>query len=203
VSGARLAAGDLRDLVGELVDAGVDLIQLREKRLDPEAILKVGAPIAAACRDAGVPLVINDRADLALALEADGVHLGQDDGPVWLARRVLGEGIVGLSTHSEEQVEAAVASAEPVDYIAVGPVHATPTKPGRPAAGLAPVRHAAARAAVLPWFAIGGIDRRNIDEVLEVGARRVVVVRAITEAPDPPRAAAELRAALQSVPLPT
>ncbi|HYZ46334.1 MAG TPA: thiamine phosphate synthase, partial [Actinomycetota bacterium] len=136
VSGARLAAGDLRELVGELVDAGIDLIQLREKHLDPGAILKLGAPIAAACRDAGVPLVINDRADLALALEAEGVHLGQDDGPVWLARRVLGEGIVGLSTHSEEQVEAAVASSEP-DYIAVGPVHATPTKPGRPAAGLA------------------------------------------------------------------
>ena len=200
VAPARIRAGELADLLPELVEAGVDLVQLREKEREASEVLSVGEPVAAACRAAGVPLVINDRADLALALEADGVHLGQDDGPVWLARRVLGEGIVGLSTHSEAQIDAASSGEERIDYLAVGPVHATPTKPGRPAAGLGPVEHAAARV-TLPWFAIGGIDTSNLERVLEAGARRIVVVRAITDAPDPPAAAASLRAALDAVPL--
>jgi thiamine-phosphate pyrophosphorylase len=200
VAPARLAAGELPALVPDLAAAGVDLVQLREKDMDVSNVLRVGAPVADACKEASVPLVINDRADIALALGADGVHLGQDDGPLWLARRVLGAGLVGLSTHSEDQVAAAVAATEGPDYIAVGPVHATPTKPGRAPAGLAPVRYAAARAD-LPWFAIGGIDRSNLPEVLEAGARRIVVVRAITEAPDPAAAAAQLREMLDAVPL--
>lgn len=200
VAPARLAAGELADLIPELVEAGVDLVQLREKGLEVGDVLRVGEPVAAACRAADVPLVINDRADAAVALEADGVHLGQDDGPVWLARRVLGGGIVGLSTHSNAQIDAALASDERIDYIAVGPVHPTPTKPGRPPAGLDPVRHAAASTDI-PWFAIGGIDRGNVGEVLEAGARRIVVVRAITESVDPPASAAELREVLDSVAL--
>ena len=200
VAPARLSAGELAELVPELVEAGVDLVQLREKGREAGDVLRLGEPVAAACREAGVPLVINDRADLALALEADGVHLGQDDGPVWLARRVLGEGVLGLSTHSEAQIDAALGGQERIDYIAVGPIHATPTKPGRPAAGLGPVRYAASHAA-LPWFAIGGIDATNVERVLEAGARRVVVVRAITESADPPAAVASLRAALDAVAL--
>jgi thiamine-phosphate pyrophosphorylase len=200
VAPARIAAGRLADLVSELVDAGVDVVQLREKELEVSDVLRVGEPVAAACKEAGVPLIVNDRADVALALEADGVHLGQDDGPVWLARRVLGERIVGLSTHSEDQIEAALRSDDRIDYVAVGPVQATPTKPGRPAAGLGPLRHAARRVE-MPWFAIGGIGPSTLPEVLEAGARRIVVVRAITEAPDPPAAAARLKKLLDAVPL--
>ena len=198
VAPARIRAGALSDLVPELVDAGVDVVQLREKELPAGDILSAAEPVAQACRDSGVPFIVNDRADLALAVEADGVHLGQDDGPVWLARRVLGDGIVGLSTHSDDQIETAMG--DEVDYIAVGPVRETPTKPGRASAGFAPLRYAASRCRG-PWFAIGGINSTNVDEVLEAGARRVVVVRAITEATDPARAAADLRDRLNTVPI--
>ncbi|CAN5612728.1 thiamine phosphate synthase [soil metagenome] len=200
VAPARLDAAWLHEVVGELADAGVDLIQLREKDMEAGDVLRVGEPIAAACKEVGIPLLINDRADLALALDADGVHLGQDDGPVWLARRVLDGGLVGLSTHAQAEVDAATSAADRSDYIAVGPVHATPTKPGRPAVGLELVRYAARRAE-LPWFAIGGIDAGNLPAALEAGARRIVVVRAITGAADPPRAAAGLRVLLDAVPL--
>jgi thiamine-phosphate pyrophosphorylase len=197
VAPARLAAGALADLVGELVDAGVDLLQLREKDMEGRELLRVGEPIAAACRSARVPFIVNDRPDVALALGADGVHVGQNDLPVSIARRVLGDTIVGLSTHAPYEVDAARAHAP--NYIAVGPVHETPTKPGRPAAGPDLVRYAAAHAGV-PWFAIGGINENTLGSVLEAGARRVVVVRAITEAASPPEAAAELRARLDEFP---
>jgi thiamine-phosphate pyrophosphorylase len=197
VAPARLAAGALADLVGELVDAGVDLLQLREKDMEGGELLRVGEPIAAACRSRRVPFIVNDRPDVALALGADGVHVGQNDLPVSVARRVLGDAIVGLSTHAPHEVDAAPAQAP--DYIAVGPVHETPTKPGRPAAGLDLVRYAAAHAGV-PWFAIGGIDENTLGSVLDAGARRVVIVRAITEAASPPEAAAELRARLDELP---
>jgi thiamine-phosphate pyrophosphorylase len=134
---------------------------------------------------------------VALALEADGVHLGQSDVPVWVARRILGNAIVGRSTHAPAEIDAA--PAESPDYIAVGPVHSTPTKPGRSAVGLELVRYAAAHARP-PWFAIGGIDRVALPAVLEAGARRVAVVRAITEAASPPEAAAGLRAILDAFP---
>jgi thiamine-phosphate pyrophosphorylase len=197
VAPARLRAGALADLVGELVDAGVDLVQLREKDMEAGELLRAGEPVAAACRAARVPFIVNDRPDVALALGADGVHVGQNDLPVSIARRVLGERIVGLSTHAPAEVDAAPAQAPA--YIAVGPVHETPTKPGRPAAGLDLVRYAAVHA-VPPWFAIGGIDETTLPSVLEAGARRIVVVRAITHAPSPPEAAARLRAVLDGVP---
>jgi thiamine-phosphate pyrophosphorylase len=200
VSPARLRAGELAELVSELVSAGVDVLQLREKEMEAADLLRVGEPVAAACRDAGVPFIVNDRPDVALALGADGVHLGQNDLPVAVARRILGDAIVGCSTHAEAEIDAAGAARPGPDYIAVGPVHATPTKPGRPGTGLDLVSYAAASAAP-PWFAIGGIDRATLPSVLEAGARRIVVVRAITESPAPPEAAAELRALLDAVEL--
>ena len=144
---------------------------------------------AALCHEAGVPFILNDRPDLVEPAGADGVHVGQDDAPVPEARAAVGaDRIVGLSTHSVDQVDAA----DGVDYFAVGPVHATPTKEGRPAIGLDPIQHAA-RTASVPWFAIGGIDHDTLPEVLDAGARGVVVVRAIAEADDPGAAARRLR----------
>lgn len=193
VSGARMRAGRLADLVGELSAAGVDLVQLREKGLGARAVLRAGEPVAAACREAGIPFIVNDRPDVALALGADGVHLGQDDLPVAAVRRILPGAIVGLSTHARAEMEAARRA--DVDYFAVGPVESTPTKPGRPAAGIELVRQAAGGGGP-PWFAIGGINATNLGRVLEAGARRIVVVRAITESDDPSEAAARLRAML-------
>jgi thiamine-phosphate pyrophosphorylase len=189
----RLAAGLLHELVPELVSAGVDLIQLREKEMEAGDVIRVGEPIAAACRDAGVPFIVNDRADVAIALGADGVHVGQDDLPVSVARALMGARIVGWSTHAPAEVDAAVG--QDIDYFAVGPVTETPTKPGRPAAGLDLIRHAASLA-TKPWFAIGGIDLDLLPAVMEAGATRIVVVRAITEAPDPIAAVKGLRALL-------
>jgi thiamine-phosphate diphosphorylase len=192
VARAELAAGKLSDLVPELAAAGVDVIQLREKDLPGDQVAQVAAPVLAACRAAGVPFILNDLPAVAGEIGADGVHVGQDDTPVPAARRRAG-GLVGLSTHSRQQIVAA----EPVhpDYIAVGPVYATPTKPGRPAVGTELLRFAAEHVTI-PWFAIGGIDNSNIEEVVSAGATRVVVVRAITEAADPVSAAAALKAEL-------
>lgn len=198
VAGARLEAGELASMVPELAAAGVDVFQLREKDMEAGDILRVGEPVAAACRAAGVPFIVNDRPDVALALGADGVHLGQNDLPIETARRVVGASIVGLSTHTPGEVEAAPGRG--ADYVAVGPVHQTPTKPGRAAAGIELLRHAA-ECLTLPWFAIGGIEAANLEAVIEAGARRIVVVRAITEAGDPPRAATGLRAILDGAPL--
>lgn len=199
VAPARLAAGTLADLVPELAAAGVDVIQLREKEMEAGDLLNVGEPVAAACRAAGVPFVINDRPDVAMALGADGIHLGTNDLPTRFARAIVPDAFVGRSTHSTEDIVEALGSQDP-DYIAVGPVFETPTKPGRPAAGIDLIRHAAAEVG-LPWFAIGGIDETTLDDVLEAGARRIVVVRVITEAADPAEAARRLRTRLDAVPL--
>lgn len=192
VAPARLEAGGLAELVSELVDAGVDVIQLREKEAEAGDLLTLADPILAACREAGVPFVLNDRPDVALALGADGVHVGQNDLPIEFTRRFFGEGIVGLSTHAAGEVDRALDRSDLIDYLAVGPCYETPTKPGRPAAGLELVRYAAEQHTSLPWFAIGGINVSNLDEVTAAGARRIVVVRAITQAADPPAAAAML-----------
>jgi thiamine-phosphate pyrophosphorylase len=174
---------------------GVDMVQLRDKELDDDSLLEVAPRFGAACREHDALFWLNDRPDLALAAGADGVHVGQDDAPVGEVREQVGERVlIGLSTHSPEQFDAALASE--ADQLSVGPVWETPTKPGRPAAGLEYVRHAAAHAGEQPWFAIGGIDEANIGEVVEAGARRVVVVRAIRDADDPEGAARRLRAAL-------
>jgi thiamine-phosphate pyrophosphorylase len=174
---------------------GVDMVQLRDKDADDEAILRAAASFRALCDEHGALLWLNDRPDLARAAGADGIHVGQDDMPVAEAReRSGGELLVGLSTHSPEQFEAALRSG--ADQLSVGPVWETPTKQGRPAAGLDYVRHAAAYGGDVPWFAIGGIDAGNVGEVVAAGAHRIVVVRAIRDAADPEAVAAELKNAL-------
>ena len=173
---------------------GVDVVQLRIKHGSDEQIISAARRYATVCRRAGALLIVNDRPDLARTVGADGVHVGQDDPAVAQAREIVGpECLVGLSTHSPAQIDAA--GAQDVDYIGVGPVHATPTKPGRPAVGLELVRYAAAHAEV-PFFAIGGIDAGNVGAVHAAGARRVAVVRALTEADDAEAAARALKTQL-------
>jgi thiamine-phosphate pyrophosphorylase len=168
---------------------GVDIVQLRSKSAPDEAVLAMAIRFRRVCAEHGALFILNDRPDLAAQAEADGVHVGQDDVDVSAARGLIGpDRLVGLSTHSRDQIEAATG----VDYIGVGPVHATPTKPGRPAVGLELVRYAAAHADV-PFFAIGGITPDNVAAVREAGGRRVAVVRAITEAVEPEAAARMLR----------
>ena len=176
-------AVELERLLPDILEAGADLVQLRDKGADDERLVSVARTARAACLEHGALLVVNDRPDLALLSGADGVHVGQDDLDLDETRRIVGPDVlVGISTHSRDQVVAAERSA--ADYLGVGPVHATPTKPGRPAVGLALVSEAA-RVAVKPFFAIGGIDSGSIRAVLEAGATRVAVVRAVTEADDP------------------
>ncbi len=152
------------------------------------------AGVAAACREHGALFILNDRPDLVGPAGADGVHVGQDDVSVARARALVGtERIVGLSTHTPAQVDAAATAG--VDYIGVGPVYATPTKPGRPAVGTALVRHAAATTGSSPFFAIGGINPENAAEVVAAGGGRLAVVRALTEASDPQAVAQALRQA--------
>jgi thiamine-phosphate pyrophosphorylase len=171
------------------LDGGVDIVQLRCKQAGDDQVLEAAARFARACAEHGALLIINDRPELAVAADVDGVHVGQDDIPVARAREVVGpDRLVGLSTHSRAQVDAA----DGADYIGVGPVYATPTKPGRPAVGLELVRYAAEHASV-PFFAIGGIDRSNVAAVRAAGADRVAVVRALTDAADPRSAAIALR----------
>jgi thiamine-phosphate pyrophosphorylase len=182
------ARADLAAFLEAAVGGGVDLVQIRDKELADPELIPVLHEARRVTRRLGVPLVVNDRPDLAALVDADYVHVGQDDLPVEMVRRF---GVAaGLSTHTPEEIDQAEA-----DYIGVGPVHATPTKEGRPAVGLELVRYAAAHARQ-PWFAIGGIDETNVPAVVAAGARRIAVVRAIGDAPDPGRAAAALRAAL-------
>ena len=182
------------------LEGGVDMLQLRDSEPDDEALLRAAATFRALCDEYGALFWINDRPDLALLAHADGVHLGQDDMNVEDAGQVTGgELLVGLSTHSPEQLELGIAAG--ADQLSVGPVWETPTKPGRPAAGLGYVRHAAELRPPVPWFAIGGIDADNIDEVVEAGAERAVVVRAIRDADHPREVASELRAALERRPV--
>lgn len=193
---ARTERGDLAAFADAALRGGVDVLQLREKGLEACDELAALEVLADACRRHGALLAANDRADVTLAAGADVLHLGQDDLPVSWARRVAGDDvIVGRSTHDADQA-AAGAVEDGVDYFCVGPCWPTPTKPGRPAAGLDLVRATAAAAPARPWFAIGGIDHDRLDEVLAAGATRVVVVRAITEADDPEAAARALRARL-------
>jgi thiamine-phosphate pyrophosphorylase len=193
LAGARLylitgARPDLADFLRAAVAGGVDAVQIREKSL-PDLQLLRGLAVAREVTAAlGVPLVVNDRPDLAVLIGADAVHVGQEDLPVEEARRF---GLpVGQSTHAAREIDLSGA-----DYLGVGPVFATPTKEGRPAVGLELVRYAAASASV-PWFAVGGIDASNVAAVREAGARRIAVVRAIGDAPDPEAAARALCASL-------
>jgi thiamine-phosphate pyrophosphorylase len=199
---ARLAAArlylctpdrpDLAEFLDAVLAGGVDVVQLREKGVEARRELALCEVVAEAASRHGALWSVNDRADVAFAARPDVLHLGQDDLPVPVARELLGSAVVvGRSCHDESQVaEAAVEGG--VDYFCVGPTWPTPTKPGRPAPGLPLLRHAAALGTDRPWFAIGGIDEGNLDDVLEAGARRVVVVRALTGAADPHTAARRL-----------
>jgi thiamine-phosphate pyrophosphorylase len=174
---------------------GVDMVQLRDKEADDEALLRAADRFRSICAEHGALFWLNDRPDLVAETGADGVHVGQDDEPVAAVRERVGPDVlIGLSTHSPAQFDAALRSE--ADQLSVGPVWETPTKAGRPAAGLDYVRHAAAAGGNAPWFAIGGIDADNVREVVAAGARRIVVVRAIRDATDPERAAADLLEAL-------
>jgi thiamine-phosphate pyrophosphorylase len=182
---ARRSRGDLPRFLDAVLGAGVDIVQLREKGLEAGEELALLEVFADACRRHGRLLAVNDRADVALAAGADVLHLGQDDLPVPVARRILGPGpLIGRSSHSPAQADA-VAAEPGVDYFCAGPVWVTPTKPGRPATGPVLLAHVTQARPARPWFAIGGISFARLDEVLATGATRVVVVRAITEADDP------------------
>jgi thiamine-phosphate pyrophosphorylase len=184
----------LAEVLPAAVAGGVDVVQLREKELTPESLLEPALAAAELCRELGVVFVLNDHPLVAREVEADGVHVGQQDMPVADARELVGEEmLLGLSTHGPHEIDAAASA--PLDYIGVGPLHATPTKPGRPAVGLELVHYANAHATV-PFFAIGGIHRDNIAGVREAGATRICVLRAIADAVDPQAAARALRARL-------
>jgi thiamine-phosphate pyrophosphorylase len=203
---ARRERGDLAEFADAALAGGVDIIQLRDKgspgerRFGPlEARDELAAleVLADAARGHDALVAVNDRADIARAAGADVLHLGQDDLPLSVARDIIGpRPLIGRSTHDRDQVAGAVT--EPVDYFCVGPCWPTPTKPGRAAPGLELVRAAAEMRTDKPWFAIGGIDEQRLPEVFEAGARRIVVVRAITAADDPRAAASRLKDALTS-----
>jgi thiamine-phosphate pyrophosphorylase len=177
------------------LDGGVDVVQLRMKDARDEDVIAAGRRLKRICEAHEALLIVNDRPDLAVAIDADGVHLGQDDSPAAEARSIVGaERLIGQSTHTAAQIDAAAGVA--VNYIGVGPVHATPTKPGRAAVGLDLIRYAAAHA-TLPFFAIGGINGDNVAAVRAAGATRIAVVRALAEAADPESAARRLREALE------
>ncbi|MFJ3964222.1 thiamine phosphate synthase [Streptomyces sp. NPDC090036] len=189
---ARKRQGDLPEFLDAVLSSGVDIVQLRDKGMEAGEELEHLQVFAEAARRHGRLLAVNDRADVAHAIGSDVLHLGQGDIPVPAARAVLGDRVlIGRSCHAEDEVDAAVAEAG-VDYFCTGPCWPTPTKPGRHAPGLDLVRYAASLEQDRPWFAIGGIDGSNLDEVLDAGATRIVVVRALTEATDPGAAAAEL-----------
>jgi thiamine-phosphate pyrophosphorylase len=195
VTDARSGRGDLTEFLEAILEAGADIVQLREKDAEAGDLLRWAGSFRQAAHRHGALFVVNDRPDVALAAGADGVHLGQNDLPPAFVRDLVGPDVlIGLSTHSDEQVRAAAPEA---DYVCVGPVRETPTKAGRPAAGLGPVR-TAAEAEHRPWFAIGGIDPQILPEVVAAGARRIVVVRAVTEAADPGQAVRVLRAGLDA-----
>jgi thiamine-phosphate pyrophosphorylase len=181
---------ELPDLLRAAAAGGVDVVQLRDKMLADDELVAVAHATRALCEQLGLLLIVNDRPFVASESGADGVHVGQDDAPVADVRELVGEELlIGLSTHTPGQID----TSDPalVDYIGVGPVHETPTKPGRPAVGTELVRYAAAHSPV-PFFAIGGLDAENLAEAIDAGASRVCVLRAITDAVDPERSAREL-----------
>lgn len=197
---SRRRTGDLEDFLDAVLANGVDIVQLREKGLEARDEMRLLETFAAAADRHGKLWAVNDRADVARAVGAPVLHLGQDDLPTPIARTIVGDSvIIGRSTHSPQQCDDA--RVEPgVGYYCTGPTWTTPTKPGRPAAGLELIEHAAARQDARPWFAIGGIENlERLDEVVRRGARRVVVVRAVTDAEDPGAAAAAFAARLAAV----
>jgi thiamine-phosphate pyrophosphorylase len=191
VCGASPGGHDLPELIRAAAAGGVDIFQLREKQLPDDELAAVANAARALCERLGVLLIVNDRPSVAVEVGADGVHVGQDDMAVAEVREIVGpDMLIGLSTHASAEIDAV--DAAQVDYIGVGPIHATPTKPGRPAVGLDLVRHAAGHSRV-PFFAIGGLDVSNIADVLDAGATRLCVLRAIADAAEPEQSARALR----------
>jgi thiamine-phosphate pyrophosphorylase len=196
VTDARPALQPFEAFLEAAVAGGVGMVQLRDRELDDADLLRVAIRGVLTCAPLGVPFIINDRADIAVLAGADGVHLGQSDVPPSQARRIVGDdAIVGLSTHSPEQIQSA--ETEAVDYIGVGPIHATPTKPGRPAVGTELVRFAAAHT-TRHFFAIGGLEPANVGAVIAAGGRAVSVLRWVSRAADPRSAARAMVDALGS-----
>jgi thiamine-phosphate pyrophosphorylase len=186
---------DLEAFVSECLRGGVDVVQLRDKQLEARALLDRGALLQRVCAAHDVPFLMNDRPDLALALGCDGVHVGQDDVPVSLAREILGrDAIIGLSTHSEADL--ADALGQDADYLSAGPVVQTPTKPGRPGTGIAYVQEAVQRS-TLPVYVTGGVNPDSVGALTAVGVTHFVAVRWLTDAKDPRTAALELRRAIE------
>ena len=182
---------DLETFVAACIRGGVDIVQLRDKDIDARRTIERARMLQRVCHDHGVPFVLNDRPDLALEIEADGVHVGQDDAPPALARRILGpDAIIGLSTHAPDELDAS--AAEDVAYVSTGPVEPTPTKAGRPGTGLGYLRYAA-KTCTRPFFVTGGVTPTSVVPMLEAGARRFVVVRWLTQSDDPEGAARALR----------
>jgi thiamine-phosphate pyrophosphorylase len=200
---------DLGRFVEACIEGGVDIVQLREKHLDDHRLVDRAAVIQGVCAERGVPFILNDRPDLAAAVGADGVHVGQDDPSPFVARRVVGDGaVIGLSTHAVSEVETAVGDPAsgpgpvPVQYLSAGPVSPTPTKPGRPGTGLGYITQAVARS---PWpvWITGGVEPTTVGAMAAAGARHFVVVRWLCEADDPERRARELRRTIDEAVAPT
>ena len=177
------------DAVASALKGGVDILQLREKNMPANKILELGKKVKLLCAEYGATFIVNDRVDIAYVLEADGVHLGQDDMDVESARKILGNNaIIGISTHAPEQAQKAVNDG--ADYIGMGPVFTTPTKPGRPSVGLEYAKWVSENIKI-PAFAIGGIDLTNVQDVINAGAKKIAVVRAIINSDSPEKAAQE------------
>ncbi len=173
---------DLKEIVESLAKGGADVIQLREKLLSARELVKIGFELRKITKKFGSLLIVNDRIDIAYAIEADGGHLGQEDLPIEFARKILGrKRLIGISTHSLNQ--ALLAQQRDADYIGLGPVFATPTKPEYKPIGLKPINKASQQIEI-PFVAIGGIDIENLEEVIRQGASRVAVVRALMQARD-------------------
>lgn len=195
---------DLAAFLQACISGGVDVVQLRDKRLEARQLLRRAALAAEVCGRFGVPFIINDRPDLAIACSASGVHVGQDDIPPGIARAIVGsEAIVGLSTHAPAEWEAATdgpGARDGVDYFSAGPVSETPTKPGRPGTGLSYLEYVASTSAgspgAVPWFVTGGVTPETVPDMAAAGARRFVVVRYLTESEDPERSAGRIREAI-------
>ncbi len=197
VCDAQTDAVAMKQLLVAAIEGGVDVVQLRDKRLTEPVLAGAAAGARAICHELGALFIVNDSPEVAVGVGADGVHVGQSDMPTSAVRALVGpDMLIGLSTHARAEIDVAACGGEGgPDYLGVGPVFQTPTKPGRPAVGVELVRYAAT-SAQLPFFAIGGIDERNVQDVIAAGAQRVAVVRAIASMPAPKAAARALRSAL-------
>ncbi|WP_038469397.1 thiamine phosphate synthase [Arthrobacter sp. PAMC 25486] len=195
---SRADQGDFADFLRAAYAGGVDIIQLRDKSIEAAEELEKLAVLRSVAAEFGKLWAVNDRADIAALSGAPVFHVGQQDLPLPAARSLVGPAIsIGLSCHDPAQASAAAASE--ADYFCVGPLWATPTKPGRAAVGLSLVEHAASLGTTKPWFAIGGVDLSTVDQVVDAGASRIVVVRAITHAEDPTAAAQALLSRLPAL----